>query len=204
MRYGMVIDLNSCMGCGACMAACSIENRTPYWRGEYRTHVADVVKGKYPAVRRVFIPRLCMHCEDPPCVKVCPTKASYRTEEGIVLIDYDKCIGCKYCIIACPYDARYVYHHEDVEKSEEIHHDAPYHRVHIDKCTFCVHRLEKGKQPACVETCVGEARIFGDLDDPGSDVARLVSSGLAKPFKPEQGTRPKVYYIPLPGGLRDE
>ncbi len=194
-RYGMVIDLRTCMGCNACVAACSEENQTPYWDGLFRTHVEDIPFGVFPDVGRVLLPRLCMHCENPPCVQVCPTGASHRTEDGIVLVDQDKCMGCGYCIVACPFGARYRYEKDMVKEAREIYGEEAEHRVpHVDKCTFCIHRVEEGREPACVETCPAHARIFGDLDEPGSEVYKLVSSGQAQPIGP-QGPRPKVFYI---------
>ena len=195
-RYGMVINLQACVGCGACMVACATENETPFWNDKFRTHVEDKTEGEFPDVQRVFLPRLCMHCEDTPCQKACPTGATYVTEEGIVLVNQDRCIGCFACIVACPYDARYPYEKEEVEREKEIFGEEGIHRVpHVDKCTFCVHRVREGREPACVETCPTGARIFGDLDDPESEVHRLAISGEAKPLRPELGTHPKVFYI---------
>ena len=194
-RYGMVIDLRTCMGCNACVAACSEENQTPYWDGLFRTHVEDIPFGVFPDVGRVLLPRLCMHCENPPCVQVCPTGASYRTEDGIVLVDQDKCMGCGYCIVACPFGARYRYERDMVHEAQERYGGDVQHRVpHVDKCTFCVHRVREGREPACVETCPAHARIFGDLDDPNSEVHHLVTSGQAQPIG-SMGPRPKVFYI---------
>jgi len=195
-RYAMVIDLRTCLGCQACTAACTQENQTPYWHDKWRTQVNDVQRGKFPHVTRDFFPRLCMHCENAPCVEVCPTGASYRTKEGVVLVDYEKCMGCQACVVACPYGARYPYEREDVAKAKEIFGEDNRHKVpHVDKCTFCYHRLAEGLEPACVATCPGEARLFGDLDDPNSKVAALVSSGQAKPLEPGFGTKPRVFYI---------
>ncbi|MDK2373262.1 MAG: 4Fe-4S dicluster domain-containing protein [Candidatus Korarchaeota archaeon] len=179
-KYGMVMDLRTCLGCGACIAACDFENETPWEEGKRRTHVPEFIFGEFPNVKRLFVPRLCMHCENPPCVTVCPTGASYINEDGVVLVRYDICIGCKYCAVACPYNARYV----DERKRA------------IDKCTFCYdNRVLQGRQPACVETCVGHARIFGDLEDPNSEVYKLVQSGEAVPLRPDLSTGPKVFYI---------
>jgi len=194
-HYGMVIDLRTCMGCNACVAACTEENHTPYWSGLFRTHVEDIPFGVFPDAGRVLLPRLCMHCEDPPCVQVCPTGASYKTDDGFVLVDYDRCMGCGYCIVACPFGARYRYERELVQEAKEIYGEDVEHRVpHVDKCTFCVHRVREGREPACVETCPGHARIFGDLDDPDSEVHRLVFSGKAQPIG-SLGPHPKVFYI---------
>lgn len=196
-RYGMVMDLRTCVGCQACTAACSIENQTPFWSDKFRTRVLDKEVGHYPEVGRYFVPTICMHCEEPPCVEPCPTNATYKTEDGFVLVDYDRCMGCKACMAACPYQARYIYDRKDVEEARQVfgrdfaQHPAP----HVDKCTFCEDRVGRGMEPACVTTCPSRARIFGDLDDPDSEVSKLVASGLAKPLRPELGTRPKVFYI---------
>lgn len=195
-RYGMVIDTTTCVGCEACVAACSMENHTPYWAGRYRTHIEEHITGRYPHVSRQFVPRLCMQCENAPCQMVCPTGATYTTSEGIVRVDQDRCIGCGYCMIACPYDARYPYEREYLTEAREIYGEKIAHRVpHADKCDFCLHRVQQGLQPACVETCPLHARIFGDLDDPTSEAARLVASGRAKPLRSELGTKPKVFYV---------
>ncbi len=194
-RYAMVINLQTCMGCNACVAACAEENHTPYWEGKFRTHVEDIAFGVFPDAGRVLLPRLCMHCEHPPCVSVCPTGASYQTEDGFVLVDYDKCMGCGYCITACPFGARYRYEREDVKEAKEIFGEDIEHLVpHVDKCTFCFHRVKDGREPACVEVCPAHARIFGDLDDEQSEVHHLVFSGKAQPIGPA-GPRPKVFYI---------
>jgi sulfur reductase FeS subunit len=195
-RYGMVIDLTTCLGCQACSAACSLQNETPYWAGKFRTHVADVEQGAFPDVTRTFFPNLCMHCEDAPCVRVCPTGASYKSSEGAVLIDQDRCMGCQACVAACPYGARYVYEKEDVKQARVIYGDKNKHMVpHVDKCTFCYDRVQGGEEPACVATCPGDARIFGDLDDPTDRAAKLVSTGKARPAGEQFGTKPRVFYI---------
>ena len=190
-RFGMVIDLGRCLGCSACVAACiteNLRNKTEKAINEgaeavselkLRTQIKEIDLGEYPAPNVIFFHELCRHCENPPCVSVCPTGASYKTEEGVVLVNHELCIGCKYCMTACPYNARYI--HEELRTP--------------DKCTFCYHRVRKGELPACVEVCPSHARIFGDLDDPTSEVSRLVSEG-AVPAGAEYGTKPKVFYIP--------
>lgn len=125
------------------------------------------------------LPRLCNHCDNAPCLKVCPVQATYRAEDGTILIKYDRCIGCKYCMTACPYDARFVH---PVRKA-------------ADKCTFCYHRVSAGLEPACVSTCVGGARYFGDINDPQSMVAKLIAENPVQVLKPEKNTNPQVYYI---------
>ena len=193
-RYAMVIDLTTCTGCRACVAACAIENQTPYWSDKHRTHVEDITRGQFPDVERSFLPHLCMHCDEPACVEVCPTGASHVGPGGSVQIDRDKCIDCRYCVAACPYGQRYEYSAADLSQAETVYGEAPA-AVFMDKCTFCMHRVEQGMEPACVATCLAGARIFGDLDDPDSEVAKLVASGKAQPIAPEAGTKPKVFYI---------
>ncbi len=178
----MVIDYNTCIGCGACVAACSEENSLEMNATiplGARTNIKNIEVGAFPSTRWIFVHNICRHCENAPCVSVCPTGASYKTREGVVLVDHSKCIGCKYCIVACPFNARYV--------NEEL--KGP------DKCTLCYHRITQGLEPACVAACPTKSRIFGDLDDPNSEVAKLVASG-AIPAGGEYGTKPKVFVIP--------
>lgn len=195
-RYAMVIDLNTCVGCNACMAACAMENQTPVWNDEWRTHVHDKEIGTGEDITRRFFPRLCNHCSNPPCMTVCPTGATYQLDNGIVKVDEKICMGCGACAMACPYDARYPITYDDIEQGKAFF-GTDFRREHpsVDKCDFCAERVAKGLKPACVETCVGESRLFGDLDDPEDPVAQLVASGLARPLMPHLGTRPNVYYI---------
>src|SRR3990172_6214351 len=179
-RWGMVMDVRRCIGCHACSVACKAENEVP--SGVFRTHVRYIERGNYPKVRRHFLPVICNQCDNPPCVHVCPTGASFQREDGLTLVDYDKCIGCRYCMAACPYGARFI--HPELEVA--------------DKCTFCVHRLDAGIIPACVQTCIGRVRIFGDLNDENSEIAQLVGTNATTALKPGKGTRPQVFYIAAP------
>ncbi len=178
-RYGMVIETKRCIDCKACMVACEIENRVPL--GSHRNWVTPIgPTGTFPILGLRFEPGNCMHCENAPCLRVCPTGATYRRPDGIILIDYDKCIGCRYCIQACPYDARYL---------DEV-------RGVVDKCTLCAHRLDAGQTTACVETCIGRARHVGDLNDPNSEVSQLLAANDHNVVYAEAGTGPAIYYIP--------
>lgn len=183
-RYAMVIDLRRCYGCHTCSIACKAEFDVPL--GRWRSWVKVLNKGNYPHVQRHFLPRLCNHCEHPPCVDVCPVQATYKSKDGPILQRVDRCIGCRYCMQACPYNARYLL----PRKTTAV----PYQYI-IDKCTFCIHRVEKGLEPACVNACPARARIFGDLNDPESEVTQLVSKNATNTLKPEMGTEPQVFYI---------
>lgn len=186
-RYAMVIDLRRCIGCDACMVACKAEFDVPL--GVFRTWVPYRVVGTYPNVRKHFMPRLCNHCEDPPCVRACPVGATYVVEDGgFVLQRYERCIGCKACMASCPYNARFM-----LPKSRTYTDITSV----VDKCTFCHHRVTQGLAPACVQTCIGRARIFGDLNDPASEVSHLVSTLPTQVLRPEEGTKPHVFYIGL-------
>ena len=177
--WAMVVDLRLCIGCQACTVGCGVENQVP--PGSFRTLVATYEVSMRKEPRRYTLPRLCNHCEKPPCVTVCPTQATTKRNDGVVVVDNTVCIGCGYCIQACPYDARYI--NETTRTA--------------DKCTFCLHRLEAGLLPACVETCVSGARVFGDLNDPRSAVAKLLRNHPVQVLKQEMGTGPRVFYIGL-------
>jgi len=178
-QYVMVVQVAKCIGCQACTVACKFQNNVP--DHQYRTRtVSDGPVGKYPKVSMTFVKEACQMCQDAPCVKVCPTKASYYNEDGVVLIDDYKCVGCKYCITACPYEARFI------NKETKA----------ADKCSFCYEdRVSKGLKPACVSTCVGGALAFGDLNDPESEAAKLLAEMKGEVKNPEYGTKPSVYYI---------
>ncbi len=177
MNYGFVIDNRKCIGCHACSTACKSENEVPL--GVHRTWVKVVERGRYPDVRRSFAVTRCNHCDNPPCVRICPVTAMYQRDDGIVEFDKDICIGCKACMQACPYDA--------------IHIDPESHTA--AKCHYCSHRIDVGLEPACAVVCPTHAIVSGDLDDPVSEIAKLVSSAKTTVRKPEQGTAPKVLYI---------
>lgn len=200
MRWGMVIDLKRCVGCYACQLSCKAEHGTP--SGVFFARVLKQEEGKYPVVSKTFLPVLCNHCEDPPCVEVCPTGASFVWEDGTVDIDADLCVGCRTCMLACPYSNRYY------NDGERTYYDGqgltPYeeaktsqHQTNVVmKCNFCKHRVREGKEPACVANCPTIARHFGDLDDPASNVNRLIKERGGFVLQPEKGTKPSVYYLP--------
>jgi len=177
MRYAFVIDQSRCIGCHACSLACKSEHEVPL--GSYRTWVKYVEKGFFPDVRRTFSVLRCNHCENPPCVEICPVTALFQRDDGIVDFDRDVCIGCKACMQACPYDALYI--HPDNNTAE--------------KCNFCAHRIEIQLEPPCATVCPAEAILVGDLDDQSSRVAQLVATEKVDVRKPEKGTIPKVFYI---------
>lgn len=208
-RWVMVIDLRKCVGCHACTVSCVAENKLP--PGIVYRPVLEKEIGTYPNVRRQFIPRPCMQCDEPPCVPVCPVNATWKRPDGIVEIDYEQCIGCRYCITACPYSARtfdtgHTYTEDTPEQmayellanfeyGQEWPRDNGSPVGNVRKCQFCLHRLEEGQLPACVTTCIGVANYFGDANDSDSLVAELIAQPNVIRLKEEMGTEPKVYYL---------
>jgi Fe-S-cluster-containing dehydrogenase component len=206
--YGMGIQINKCIGCGRCVEACKEENVVPKDPFYFRTWVERYVIKKDGSVvvqnidgrisaggevfsekdimRSFFVPKLCNQCDNPPCVQVCPVGATFKTEDGVVLVDDNRCIGCRYCIQACPYGARYL--HPERETA--------------DKCTFCYHRITKGMLPACVEVCPTQARIFGDVRSSASPLTRFRRMNKLHVLKPSLNTEPKVSYSDLDGEVR--
>lgn len=186
-RYAMVFDVRKCTGCLSCTVNCSIENQTE--PGRERTLVSQLTVSNGEKVSMIALPNQCNQCEEPSCVKVCPVKATYkRQEDGIVVIDYDKCIHCMSCTKACPYGAR---------KAD------PEHKVPPEKCNFCIHRLQDGLLPVCVESCIGGARYFGDLNDESSEVCQLIKNHKTYVLLKSAGTKPNIYYIGLPEKFSD-
>ncbi len=237
-RWAMVIDLDKCVACQGCSIACRQENNLPAvspeqaqmgrafrWNDVFPFPINDPeAAGQYPNVKVRYMTRPCMHCENPPCTKVCPVQATYRDAEGLVRQDYNRCIGCRFCTVACPYGVRH-FNWETPQWSPELARhinpdtvsvngsaEGPTVRVKgvVEKCTFCIHRLHKARakaaaegrpfrgedyMPACVETCTARARFFGDLDDPTSTVSKLAQSSRAFRLLEDVGTRPKVIYL---------
>ena len=178
-RLAMVIDLRRCFGCFACQVACKAQFDVPL--GVWRSWIIVTEKGKYPNVKRQFLPVLCNHCENTPCLKGCPATAIVRDENGIVHQLEEHCIGCGYCLQTCPYKMRFRHPTKNV----------------ANKCNFCYERLKEGLEPACVNTCNAKARIFGDLNDPNSEISKLICKNPTSVLLPEQNTHPKVFYIGL-------
>jgi len=198
-RWGVVIDLKRCTGCQSCTMSCKLENGTP--PGIFWTRVLEKEEGKYPFAYKVFLPIRCNHCSNAPCVSVCPTGASYQREtDNVVLVDQDKCIGCHSCVVACPYQARFIpmdtkgYYGEQHTAYESV----SYRKWQVgtaQKCTLCVERLDRGLKPACVETCPARTLTFGDLNDAGSEVSKLLERRAHYRPREELGTEPNVFYL---------
>ena len=208
-KWTMVADLRRCVGCQTCTAACKQTNATPpgvMWR-----RVLDLEFGTYPDVQRVFVPVGCQHCDDPPCLDVCPTTATRKRADGVVTIDYELCIGCAYCAVACPYQARYRSDRASFAYGEATPAEAqrldPERLAVATKCTFCVDRIDAGlaagqvpgvdpeATPACVNSCITQALAFGDADDPHSNVSRLLAANQHLRMHEELGTGPNFHYL---------
>lgn len=218
-RWVMVIDLRRCIGCHACTVGCVAENKLP--PGVVYRPVIEEEAGRYPNVTRRFLPRPCMHCDEPPCTEVCPVGATEKYGDGIVKVDYEQCIGCRYCVTACAFGARtfdfgelYVDAGPEggvvvgkgragaMERSASFEYGKAWARNddaspvgNVRKCHFCEHRLAAGMLPACVSTCIGRATMFGDANDPEGVVARLVAAPNVMRLKEELGTEPRVFYL---------
>lgn len=204
-RTAMVIDTKRCIACNSCAVACKIENNLPVgnWWNRIMTDGGDHLdapRGEYPDLEMTNLTVACQHCDNPACTKVCPVGATYVDEEtGAVRQDYDKCIGCRMCMSACPYTGVRSFNWEEPKYHLDFKvgdMDTPDHQKHtVEKCTFCWHRLAKGLAPACVETCSARARYFGDLNDPESEVSKLLKSRAYKQLLTDEGTKPSVYYL---------
>lgn len=212
-RWGMVVDLDKCTACQTCTVACKVVNGLE--PTIQRVTVVEKEVGRYPDVKRLYIPRRCMNCADPQCVGVCPSGATAQRADGIVTIDQDKCIGCRYCMMACPYNAR-VFHgvaqsyHSRPSQWERRRYSE--HTVGVvDKCDFCTSRIDDGlardlepgvdpdATPVCVISCIASALYFGDLDDPESEVSRRIEARSGVQLLPEMETDPSIYYLPKRG-----
>lgn len=195
-KYGMVLDLDRCIGCYTCVVACKMVNGT---RPDINYNGVETMEwGEYPQAHQRYLLTMCMHCENPSCVTVCPSGATYRVDDGAVLIDYDKCIGCGYCITACPYEQR---HYVSEDETSFPGHVAPYEEESsqrlglVEKCHFCHARVLKGDAPACTVHCPGQCRKFGDVNDPESDIAKYIAKKGAVQI---EGT--SIYYV-IPEGM---
>jgi Fe-S-cluster-containing dehydrogenase component len=221
VKWGMIIDIAKCIGCHACTIACVAENKLP--PGVVYRVVLEEEVGHFPAVRRRFTPRPCVHCQNPPCTTVCPVTATYKTEQGAVIVRYERCIGCRYCLVACPYAARTsdfgewytggtpdlpdkLFGRKAAANGYEARPAAEYGKKwpernggspkgNARKCHYCLHRLAVGMLPACVTSCVGRATIFGDRTDSQSLIFELLGSPRIFRLKEELGTQPSVYYL---------
>ena len=204
-HYGMAIIIKRCIGCHTCSVSCKQINNLPndVWWNRVMTvggKQMDTAEGVFPNLRMSFLPVSCQHCENPACVKVCPVGATFKdANTGVVRQDYDKCIGCRMCMAACPYTGVRSFNWEEPKYSVDFavgDAEVPPHQKHVvEKCTFCWQRIAKGETPACMELCPGRARYWGDLDDSDSEISRLIASRQYKTLLPEKGTRPSVYYL---------
>lgn len=201
-KLAIVINKDRCIGCHTCSNACKMQNNVPMGMMWNRVitdgcESIDGAVGVYPNLSRSYTPLACQHCENPACLRVCPTGATYKDDKGRVEIDYDKCIGCRMCMAACPYNAR-SFNWEEPKRDPGFNYgDA---RVPVrprgvaEKCTLCKERTDDGDEPMCVKCCPTKARVFGDLDDPNSEISKRIKEKSAYTLLPEQGTKPQVHY----------
>ncbi|MDR1014804.1 MAG: 4Fe-4S dicluster domain-containing protein [Coriobacteriales bacterium] len=204
-RYGFVLSSKDCIGCQFCATRCKVENNLPngiWWNRiltEGGLHM-DTPSGEYPRLKMSYFQVACQHCDNPACVKACPVGATYKdAETGVVRQDYDRCLGCRMCLAACPYTGVRSFNWEEPKYSVDFavgDKDVPAHQKHVvEKCTMCWHRTARGEQPACVADCPGRARHWGDLNDPDSEVSQLLVNNAWIQLQPEKGTEPSVYYL---------
>ncbi len=201
-KLGIAIDKKRCIGCQTCALSCKTQNNVPegvFWN-RVITEGSDIIDGAvgtYPDLSRSYLPIACQHCENPACQKVCPTGATYKDDKGRVEIDYEKCIGCRMCMAACPYNAR-SFNWEDPKRSVDFNYgdkDVPVRPKGVaEKCTLCKERTDKDQEPMCVQNCPYDARIFGDLDDPNSEISKKVKEKNAYMLLEDRGTKPQVKY----------
>ena len=202
-KLGIAINLERCIGCQTCANACKMQNNVPMgmiWNRviSVNADVIDGAVGVYPNLTRSYMPIACQHCENPACLKVCPVGATYKDDMGRVEINYERCIGCRYCMAACPYNAR-VFNWEQPKRDPDFnygHKDVPVRAKGVaEKCTLCKERTDQGLKPMCVKVCPARARVFGDLDDPNSEISKLIRAKKAVRLLEEKGTRPQLFYI---------
>lgn len=203
-KLAIGINLRRCIGCNTCAVACKMQNNVPdgmLWNRVLTEGCErfDSAEGTYPNLSRTYLPLACQHCENPACERVCPTGATYKDDKGRVEIDYDKCIGCRMCMAACPYSGVRSFTWEEPKYFLDFpvgSVDAPKHQKGVvEKCTMCWHRIAKGERPACADVCRTMARYWGDFDDPDSEVSKLIRERPYKQLLASEGTRPCVYYL---------
>jgi molybdopterin-containing oxidoreductase family iron-sulfur binding subunit len=200
-RWGMAVDVERCIGCWSCAVICKSENDIPLgmWWNRILTDGDDLDtpgSGEFGSLDMSWVPLACQHCDDPPCMKVCPTSATYVGEGGLVEVNQEDCIGCRYCMAACPYGVR-VFNWGEPDHALPFDHGMVEPRPigSVEKCTMCVHRLQEGQIPSCVWSCPAQARIFGDLHDPEGELVRTIEARGGSQLLEEKGTHPKVWYL---------